>query len=319
MGTTYSIRYRPASGCPTPQEMQRLIDDELDRVNLQMSTYRNDSELSRFNDSRSTDWISVSAETAYVVDLAQQIAIASDGAFDVTVGPLVNLWGFGPDGRKDQVPSADEVDAAKKIVGYKNLDVRLEQPALKKSLPELRVDLSAIAKGHGSDRVSGLLKANGVEHSFVEIGGEIVTRGNRVDNQPWQIGIEAPLDFERSIQTVIGISGAALATSGNYRNFFLRDGQRFSHTIDPSTGRPVTHQLASASVVADNCDLADAIATCIMVLGPIEGLRLAEAKDWSVLLMHQDGNAMITTYSKRFAKCFPEVCNKFTSSKVGQP
>ncbi len=315
MGTTYSIRYVPVAGCPATLEMQRLIDNELDRVNLQMSTYRKDSELTRFNDSRSTDWFSVSIETARVVELAQKIAIASNGAFDVTVGPLVNLWGFGPEGRKKEIPSDEEVEAVKKMVGYRNLDVRLEPPALRKLLLELRVDLSAIAKGHGADRVSDLLKDRGIKDSFVEIGGEIVTHGNRADGQSWQIGIEAPVDFERSIQVVIGLSGESLATSGDYRNFFQREGQRFSHTIEPSTGRPVTHQLASASVVADNCALADAIATCMIVMGPTGGMQLAETNGWSVLLIQRSDGEMVTTYSKSFATRFPEVCNPIADRK----
>ena len=312
MGTTYTVRFLPELGSPSRQEMHRLIEEELKRVNQQMSTYIKDSEITRFNDSKSTDWFPVSMETAKLVDLSLQISVVSDGAFDVTVGPLVNLWGFGPVKRKNSIPTDTELEAASAHVGYKNLSVRLDPPALKKSDPELKADLSAIAKGHGADRVGKVIETNGIKNYFVEIGGEILASGNRVDGQPWQVGIEAPLDFKRSIQTVIGLSGVALATSGDYRNFFESEGQRFSHTIDPNTGRPVTHQLASASVVADNCTLADAIATCMMVLGPEQGLQLAETKNWAVILMQRKNGQISSTCSTRFTELFPEVSKQLT-------
>ena len=312
MGTTYTIRYLPEIGSPSNEEMQRLIDEELNRVNQQMSTYLKDSEITRFNDSQSSDWFPVSVETAQVVELSLQLSEFSNGAFDVTVGPLVNLWGFGPVKRKNAIPTDEEVEATKASVGYKKLAVRLDPPALKKVDSGLRVDLSAIAKGHGADRVGEVIRSNGIENYFVEIGGEIFARGKRADGQPWQVGIEAPLDFKRSIQTIVGLSGAALATSGDYRNFYEMEGKRFSHTIDPNTGRPVTHQLASASVVADNCALADGIATCMMVLGTEQGLKLAESKNWAVLLMERKSGQIPSTCSTRFSELFPQVCKQLT-------
>ncbi len=312
MGTTYTIRYLPELGSPTRQEMHQLIEEELKSVNQQMSTYLKDSEITRFNDSNSTDWFSVSIETAQVADLSLEISEISGGAFDVTVGPLVDLWGFGPVKRKNTIPTDEELEAARAHVGYKNLSVRMDPPALKKKDPMLRVDLSAIAKGHGADRVGKVIETNGIKNYFVEIGGEIFAKGNRADGQPWQVGIEAPLDFQRSIKTIIGLSGVALATSGDYRNFFESDGQRFSHTIDPNTGRPVTHQLASASVVADNCALADAIATCMMVVGPDQGLQLAETKNWAVLLMQRKNGQIPSTCSTRFTELFPETSKRLS-------
>ncbi len=312
MGTTYTIRYRTKSGGRTKLELHRLLDDELIRVNQQMSTYIKDSEITRFNDSSSSDWFSVSKETAEVVELSLQLSEASDGAFDVTVGPLVNLWGFGPSKRSNVIPTNEELETARKLVGYKQLSVRLDPPALKKANVGLRVDLSAIAKGHGADRVGAVIFANGISNYFVEIGGEIVAKGNRADGQPWRVGIEAPLDFQRSIQTALGLSNAGIATSGDYRNFFESDGQRFSHTIDPSTGRPVVHQLASASAVADNCKLADGIATCMMAMGPERGLELAESKNWAVLLMQRKGGRFPSTFSTRFSELFPEVCKQLS-------
>ena len=312
MGTTYTIRFLPELGSQSNEEMQRLIDEELNRVNQQMSTYLKDSEITRFNDSQSMDWFPVSLETAQVVALSLEISEVSNGAFDVTVGPLVDLWGFGPVKRKNEIPTDEEVETTKASVGFKKLEVRFDPPALKKLDTGLRVDLSAIAKGYGVDRVGEVLRSDGIANYFVEIGGEIIANGKRADGQLWQVGIEAPLDFKRSIQTIIGLSGAALATSGDYRNFFESEGKRFSHTIDPNTGRPVTHQLASVSVVADNCALADGIATCMMVMGTEQGLKLAESKKWAVLLMERKSDQIRSICSTRFSELFPQVCKQLT-------
>ena len=310
MGTTYCIRYRPRDQCPDQNAIHQVIEEELEKINLQMSTYRKDSEVSRFNSSESSDWFAVSTETANVVDLAQKIAKVSDGAFDVTVAPVVNLWGFGPSNRRTTIPSDDEIQAALEHVGYENLLVRVSPPGLRKLIPTLRIDLSAIAKGHGADRVSDLLKRHGIQNSFVEIGGEIVASGHRKGSEPWHIGIESPEEFKRSIAIVVGLSDAALATSGDYRNFYIDSDFRFSHTIDPKTGRPVTHSLASNSVVASNAALADAIATCIMVLGKSDGLRLAEENNWAVLFMDRSDKGFNSTYSKQLEKNLPDVCKK---------
>lgn len=315
MGTTYTIHYRPEIGSPVLSEMQQFVSDELLRVNQQMSTYLKDSEISRFNASSSTDWFDVSVETASVVDLSLHISSLSHGAFDVTVGPLVNLWGFGADKSRKTIPSESEIEAAKASVGYRNLAVQFEPPALKKSNAALQVDLSAIAKGHGVDRVAGLFRKHGISNYFIEIGGEVFAQGYRLDGRPWQVGIEAPLENKQSIHSIIGLSGAAMATSGDYRNFFEADGQRFSHTIDPTTGRPVTHSLASASVVCDSCALADAIATCMMVLGFERGSQLAETENWAVLLMQRNENQISSTCSKAFSDSFPSVCKQLTVAK----
>jgi thiamine biosynthesis lipoprotein len=268
MGTTYAVKLVPNETMPDLSEISAEVQAELDRVNRQMSTYDPTSELSRFNALSSTDWFEVSPETAEVAKLAQQVFEQSDGAFDVTVGPLVNLWGFGPDGRPEEVPSQAQIDALLESTGSTRLEVRLEPPALRKLHPKLQLDFSAIAKGHG-------------------VGGEIRTRGVRLDGSPWQVGIERPIENVREIQQVIGLSNQSLATSGNYRNVYELDGQRFSHTINPTTGRPVEDAIASASAIADNCALADAIATCMMSSGFTRGLEIAEQNHWAVLLVRK--------------------------------
>jgi len=312
MGTTFTIRYQAESGGLLKQELRRLIENELLRVNQQMSTYLKESEITRFNLSDSTNWFSVSKETAEVVNLSLQLSEASHGAFDITVGPLVNLWGFGPSKQSNTIPTDAEIQVAREIVGFSQLSVRLDPPALKKANPGLQIDLSAIAKGHGSDRVGDVIRSQGIYNYFVEIGGEIVARGNRADGQPWQVGIEAPIDFQRSIQTTLGLTNSAIATSGDYRNFFESDGHRFSHTIDPNTGYPVIHQLASASVVADHGALADGIATCMMAMGPERGLALADSKNWAVLLTHRKDGQFPSTCSTRFKELFPAVCKQLS-------
>jgi thiamine biosynthesis lipoprotein len=221
--------------------------------------------------------------------------------------------------RRESIPSDEEIKAARELVGYKNLEVQMSPPGLRKSIPNLRIDLSAIAKGHGADRVSELLERQGIQDSFVEIGGEIVTRGHRNATEPWQIGIESPQDFQRSIALVIGLSDSALATSGDYRNFFTRGDSRFSHTIDPQTGRPVTHSTASCSVVASNAALADAIATCMMVLGSKNGLRLAEDNEWAVLLVDRTDDGLVSKYSKPLERFVPDIAQKVQSFSSRSP
>ncbi len=304
MGTTYSVRFVPKSESSF-REIHSAIEAELLLVNQQMSTYLADSEISRFNNSSDLGWIPVSEHTARVVELGQQISTYSEGAFDVTVGPLVDLWGFGPPQTRDRVPAASDIQGALELVGYRKLDVTLTPPALKKTVPGLRVDLSAIAKGHGVDRVGNVLRRFGVKDFFVEIGGEILTAGKRMDGLDWQVGIEAPLENERGLQTVIPLSDAAIATSGDYRNYFEEAGQRYSHTIDPTTGRPIRHALASASVVADNCALADAIATSMMALGPDRGLQLAQQRQWSVMLICREQDHFNIVCSDEFERRFP--------------
>jgi len=295
MGTTYMVKiYDP----PTFEEpIAEAIDSELRLVNDQMSTYLKSSELSRFNDSGSTDWFDVSHDTAVVVKMALEVAEATDGAFDPTVGPLVNAWSFGPNPRTNQVPSDEKLAELRNSVGYTNLSVRADPPALKKSIPSLRVDLSAIAKGHGVDRVVELLGEAGAKNIFVEIGGEVRTVGSKGDD-PWKVGIQNPetrlitadqaSTMSLSIAAAHPLSNQAMATSGDYQNYFEVDGERYSHTIDPRTGRPVDHGLASVSVIADTCMKADAWATAIDVLGIEEGLRIAKEKSLDVFLISRN-------------------------------
>ncbi len=285
MGTHYTIRVSQLPLGMARDELQLRIDERLSRVNRQMSTYLPDSELSQFNRWEGTDWFPVSSATARVVAAAQAISRQTEGAFDVTVGPLVNLWSFGPEARPDSPPSPQEIEQARARVDYRQLEVRQDPPALKKQDPALYVDLAAIAKGYAVDVLVDLLGNLGISGVLVEIGGDLATRGTRADGTPWRIGIERPLTWGHAIQRVIVLSDQALATSGDYRNFFEWEGRRYSHQIDPRSGRPVEHDLASVSVLAANCMLADAWATALMVVGPEQAERLAVEHDLQVLLI----------------------------------
>ncbi|GAA5506753.1 hypothetical protein Rcae01_02206 [Novipirellula caenicola] len=295
MGTTYMVKiYDPPE---FESDVAIAVDAELRAVNDQMSTYLKSSEISRFNDSDSTDWFDVSVETAEVVSAALEIAEATGGAFDVTVGPLVNAWSFGPDPKTNVVPSDSVIDTLRESVGYKKLAVRMDPPALKKSVPTLKVDLSSIAKGHGVDRVVDRLADLGAENVFVEIGGEVRVAGSK-GGQPWKVGIQNPQAANAdgdamSLAAAHPMQDQAMATSGDYRIYFEVDGKRYSHTIDPRTGRPIDHDLASVSVVADTCMKADGWATAINVLGADAGIKVASEQGLDVLVIRRRGDEFV--------------------------
>lgn len=293
MGTTYSVKvFDPPA---FDEDVPILVDLLLRTVNDQMSTYLKGSEISRFNASASTDWFPVSTEIATVVGFSQEVSAKTGGAFDVTVGPLVNVWNFGPDPTKRKVPDLGTLKLLAESVGYQKLAVRQNPPALKKSVPGLRIDLSAVAKGYAVDRVVQLLIEQGAEDVFVEIGGEVSTSGNKA-GQWWKVGIQMPDAASDSILIAhslnVGAGGdQSMATSGDYRNYFEVDGVRYSHTIDPRTGRPIDHPLASVTVVTGTCMAADAWATALNVLGPKSALETATRQGLDVLLVARDAEA----------------------------
>jgi len=267
MGTTYNITLYPTEGTSLDsKQMQQQIDASLKRINQQMSTWIKDSEISLFNKSESTDWYPISAEFAGVVEAAQSISKLSNGAFDITVGPLINLWGFGKDFTNNN-PDDATIEAAKENIGYQRLEIRNSPPALKKQIPQLQINLSAIAKGYGVDAIADQLSTMGIDNYLVEIGGEIRASGSKPNKSLWRIAIEKPSTKERSIQQGLLLNNTGVATSGDYRNYFEREGMRYSHTIDPATGKPITHKLASISVLHKSAMMADGLATAIMVLG----------------------------------------------------
>jgi thiamine biosynthesis lipoprotein len=292
---------RPPAGLDDAALYER-ISAELASVNERMSTYQADSELSRFNVAETTDWFPVSAELVRLTDTALAVSTLTNGAFDVTVGPLVNLWGFGPEVKADQLPSQAEIDAARARVGWDLLHTRVEPPALRKDRTDLYVDLSAIAKGYGVDRMAAVLEDVGITDYLVEIGGELRGRGRNAEGEPWRIAIERPDAGRRAVLRVVALTDRAMATSGDYRNFFELNGKRYSHTIDPATGRPVDHQLASVTVLAERCAEADAWATALLVLGPARGMTVANERGLIALFVERFGDELRVTESTAFAR-----------------
>lgn len=308
MGTWYNIKYIPVEkeALDNSDFIKAGVDSTLEQVNQQMSTYDPNSEISIFNSSGDTTWHSVSTDFANVVSIAQLISDQSDGAFDITVGPLVNLWGFGPEDRKRVIPDEEDIQLARRLVGYKNLLVRINPSALKKKIPGLYIDLSSIAKGYGVDRAGGFLESRGIYNYMVEIGGEIKTSGSNGGN-PWKIGIQTP-DDTRGLEAILKLSGESVATSGDYHNYFEQDGKRYSHTIDPKSGMPITHKLASISVIYPNCTGADAYATAIDVMGPTLGLEFARKMKLSAFF--------IVKGEGKFKEKMTRSFNKYLSKKI---
>lgn len=290
MGTSYNIKYVGSKS--STRAMQLGIDSLLAELNETMSTYLDDSELSQLNENFSTDWIPVSDSLFKVVSRAIEISQLSHGAFDITVGPLVDLWGFGPEARPDQIPDVDVMQATQKVIGYQAVELRSAPAAIRKTEPR-RLDLSAIAKGYGVDLVADYLVQQGVENYLIEIGGEMRLSGLKPDGETWRVAIETPEQAQRQIFKILALTDVAIATSGDYRNYFEVDGQRYSHTIDPATGYPITHSLASVSVLADNCMDADGFATAMMVLGVEQSLALAEQQNLAVLLIEKSADGFI--------------------------
>ena len=283
MGTRYVVKiHDPPS--TLPEDWRLRVDQELREVNDQMSTYLKSSEVSRFNSSTSTDWFEVSPETAMVVAKALEVHRQSEGALDVTVMPLVNAWSFGPGKRTQSPPSAETLAEILRRVGSQHLSARQDPPAIRKAIPDLSIDLSAIAKGHGVDRVVELLHGLGAKDLFVEIGGEVRAKGDK-GGEPWMVGLQQPDAKGDAVAKAIPLRDIAIATSGDYRNYFEHEGQRYSHTINPTDGRPVRHAAASVSILAGDCMTADAWATAINVLGPEEGVRVAKGVGLDALLM----------------------------------
>jgi thiamine biosynthesis lipoprotein len=277
LGTTFSVLLvAPGEGF-SGDDLQAGILATLEQVDRLASTWRDDSELSRFNASQNLDWIDTSSEFCEAIERTLEISRLTDGAFDVTVGPLVNLWGFGPEGdAARQPPAQDRLSAVMAAVGYEGLQTRCEAPAVKKQSVGVYVDLSGWAKGYAVDKVATLLDQSALKDYLVEIGGELRVRGHNAEGLKWAVAIETPSTTRRLPHSVLRLTNTGIATSGDYRNYFEYDGEVFSHTIDARNGRPVSHALAAVTVVHPSTAFADAMATALLVLGPNVGPERAE-------------------------------------------
>lgn len=306
MGTTYHISLSNNPANHDVAVIKQGIEKRLTVVNQSFSTYIDSSEVSTFNQYTGNEGQIKSAAFIQVLAEAQGISLLTEGAYDITVGPLVNLWGFGPDFSEDDIPPVDNISQALKKVGYKNIIVDRKTRNVKKLIPDVYIDFSSIAKGYGVDEIAAYLESQGFNDYMVEIGGEMRLRGNNPEGTQWRIAVEKPDPAKRSIQRIIKLSNTAIATSGDYRNFFIKNGIRFSHTIDPTTGSPVRHNLASVTVLAPSSMTADAWATAFMVLGPKKGYDLAMKNNLSVLFIVKEKEGYIELMTPQFQQFFKD-------------
>lgn len=300
-GTQYQINVVLTEDDDRLEELAQGIEKVLEEVDASMSTWREDSELSVFNRQQDQSaWFPVSTALFRVLETSQAISEESGGAFDITIGPVVNLWGFGPDGRPGEFPPIDLLTEVLAATGYANLELNHDEVAIR-ALSRQHLDLSGIAKGYGVDAVAEYLEGQGVDRYLVEIGGEIRVRGRKPDGSAWRLAVEEPVEGERAVHRVVAMDRYALATSGDYRNYYEVRGQRYSHTIDPNTGIPVDHRLASVTVITTTAMEADGWATAFTVLGYEEAMALATRKNMAAYFIIRDGDEFRTDYTPAFA------------------
>jgi thiamine biosynthesis lipoprotein len=293
MGTTYQVKLSKNIDEALKKNITQEIEGKLIAINQIFSTYLVDSEVSQFNQLDNIALRKQSKTFVNVLDEALIISRSTQGAYDVTVGPVVDLWGFGPTFSVDKIPSKEDISEALAKVGYQHLILDKEDSLIRKAKPYVQLDFSSIAKGYGVDEIAGVLEANGYKNYMVEIGGELRVSGKSPRGDAWKIAVEKPSENERSIQRVLALHNTAVATSGDYRNFFEHQGVRYSHAINPATGWPVKHNLVSVTVLAETAMKADAWATALMVLGYKKGYDLAIDNGLNVLFIVKEGDAYI--------------------------
>ena len=295
-GTFYHITYQ------NNENLQKEIEAELKKVDNSLSTFNKQSIISKINRNEPTQLDELFID---VFDKAKTISKETDGAFDITVAPLVNLWGFGSEKRPEKQPTPEQLAERQAWVGIDKitLDTNKEKATLSKALPQVYVDLSSIAKGFGVDQVAEKLEQLNAQNYMVEIGGEIRAKGKNIEGKPWQIAIEKPTTTgERAVEAVIGLNNMGMASSGDYRIYFEENGKRFAHEIDPKTGYPIQHHLASITVLAPTSMTADGLSTGLFVLGEDKALEVAEKNNLAVYLIIRTDNGFVTKSSSAFKK-----------------
>jgi thiamine biosynthesis lipoprotein len=301
MGSSYTVKLAGSVDDALAARAADAVREAIARVEARMSTWLPDSELARFKRQSASVPFGFSAETYAVLALAQRVARETGGAFDATVAPAVDAWGFGP-GRAHRVVAATERGQLAQRIGHRRLALDDATRSATKAHPGLALDFSGIAKGYAVDRAAAALDALGIERYMVEAGGEVRTRGLNADGAPWRIAIEQPDAMPPRPHFVVPLAGMSLATSGDYRIFFEQDGRRYSHEIDPASGAPVDHALASASVAASDCAYADAMATALMVMGPRRAAAFAAEYGVAAYFIVRDGARLVPSASPAFAK-----------------
>jgi thiamine biosynthesis lipoprotein len=306
MGTFYAITMASPSPSPSPPPPARgvasCVASSLARIDVLMSTWRDDSELSRFNQARTTGWSPLSSATLAVMSEALDVSRLTRGAFDPTVAPLLAVWGFGPRGSAAApLPRRDAVEFARARVGYHRLHLRAAPPALRKTRADVALDLSAVAKGYAVDVLATLLEARGVASYLVNVGGEMRARGDGRDGAGWRVGIESPGPSAGSVVRTLRLRSAALATSGTYRRYREAAGRVIADTLDARSGAPVVHDLRSVTVIAPSAARADALATGLLVLGPVDGPELADTERVAALFVSGEDAALSVVETAAFS------------------
>ena len=302
-GTTYHIKMVLTGLDVKREDLQKAVDDTFADIDYKLSNYREDSEISALNRQKTSDWLPVSSEIAELVAIAKVVNANSEGCLDLTIKPLFDLWGFSKHDMK--VPQQTDIDKVLAHVGMDKVELDQANLRLRKKDPELGIDLSSIAQGYTVGTIAKLLESRGIQQYMVEIGGEMKVKGRKANSDEWRIAIEKPTPFAREVQKIISIhqeNGEAVMTSGTYRNFFEENGKTYSHILNPKTGRPVDHNLLSATVLHDDPTWADAWDTALLCLGENEGYKVAEANHLRVLFIFHEGKELKERLSSELIK-----------------
>lgn len=301
MGTYYRVSMVGLDKSREP-ELRQQIEAQLKEDDHQLSTYKDDSVLSRFNQYKGTDPQPISSGMADAIITALRIGHKTDNEMDITVGPLVNLWGFGPTKEPVKMPNQQQIDAARSEIGLQHIKViqQVNGDFLQKDMPNMYIDLSTVGEGYATDHLARLVEGNGISDYLVSVGGAVVSRGRNPEGKPWQVAIQKPTDKEDAVEAIVDLQGMCISTSGSYRNYYELDGKRLSHIIDPATGRPITHKLVSATVIASTALEADGWDTGLMVLGTKKALALAEKEHLAVYLITKEPNGFKVSMTPQF-------------------
>ena len=300
-GSHYEIKYVPGSQTPSLAEMRNEVEALLGQIDQQMSTWRADSDLSRFNRLPAGSCQQLPAPVLELIAKGDQLAQESGGAFDLTVEPLLDAWGFGPQSRGRHVPTAEQIERARLLIGHQHLSRKGDQ--LCKDVAA-EVDLNSIAAGDTVDRIAALFASRGIESYLINVTGELKGQGKKPDGSPWRIAIEAPDEDRQVAQKVVALDGLGVSTSGDYRNYYEENGQRFSHTLDPRQGRPISHKLAAVTVFDRSAMRADGLSTLLMVLGPDEGYAFAKDHQIAAFFVTRSAQGFETQSSPAFDRLF---------------
>ena len=299
MGSTYSIKYVRHAGLADAEQVRSEVEAILGEVDRQMSTYRSDSDIERFNALPANRCQTMPAPVLELIRVGEQLSEQSEGAYDLTVEPLMNLWGFGPQGREEKVPSPAALAETRQRVGYRHL--RIEGDQLCKDAA-VEVDFNSIAAGYAVDTIAARLEAMGIHDYLAEATGELKASGKKLDGSPWRIALEEPRDDQQVVERTISVDGYGVSTSGDYRNYFQQDGRRYSHTFDARSGAPVLHNLASVTVIHPSALMADGLSTLLLILGPEAAWDYAEKHDIGAFFVIRADTGFVTRTSQAFER-----------------